>query len=361
MRLKISIAFMLCFMAPMAVAEHEYIASVLEIPEINRGYVTLNYSYFSESLDVFGYASKLNSTFKPKEASSVYGGFGFKPMDSLLVSYQREQSNASTVRDREPFEVTSDVEGDSLLVHWQIKDVLDFSTQLQFGYTARNQAELDIACYEYSGLVVGSCEGADLSFIDPATGLTGPAVSSSAKETRWLLGVFLKKDINERFSLSHRLRFTSSDVEIETSSLFLDLDDPFLLGLKFNGETLGSTISTLKATFPQEQPWTERVLRYDLGLKYELTEKVFVSGSFGYLTVSRSGFERYDGVPEYESNILLNGAVWYNPGGGLAVYARAELTKNYLLGMDAMLYNQRTAKFFEHPYAQLTAGLFYAF
>lgn len=343
------------------VAEQEYISSVLETPEFNLGYATLNYSYFSESLDVFGYAEKLNSTFKPKEARSTYGGFGLKPTDELLISYQREQTSAATVRDREPFEVSSNVEGDALLIHWQIRNFLNYSTQLQLGYSARKQAKLDIACYDYNDLVVGSCEGADLSFIDPNTGLTAPAVSSSAEEIKWRFGVLLKKGINDRFSLSHHLRFTSSDVVIETDSLFLDLDDPFLLGLKFNGQTLEDTIASLKATFPQEQPWTERVFRYDLGLKYELAQTVFVSGSLGYLKASRSDFERYQGVAVYESNILLNASIWFNPQGGLAFYARAELTKNYLLGVDAMLYNQRTSKFFEHPYAQLTAGMFYAF
>ena len=47
--------------------------TVLDLAEVERGYIALDYAYFSESLDVFDFASKLNSTFKPKDAASVYG------------------------------------------------------------------------------------------------------------------------------------------------------------------------------------------------------------------------------------------------------------------------------------------------
>ncbi len=355
------LGLVICLSSTWANAEHEYITSVLEVPEIDRGYVALNYTYFSESLDIFDYASKLNSTFKPKESRGVYGTIGFKPLQRILVSYQREGSSASTIRDREPFEVKSDVKGDALLFQWQAIELWRYATQIQIGYALRKQDKLDIACYDYLGLVVGDCASADFTLNEPDTGLVAPALSSSAEESRWLFGVFLKKQYGERFSLSHRLSFTISDVEINTQSTFLDLDDPFLLGFKFNGATLGDTIARIKATFPQDQPWTERVLRYELGANYKMAQNWLLSGSLGYLTVSRSKFNRYEDIPEYESNVLVNSSLWYNPAGGFAVYLRAELTKNYLLGLDSMLYNQRTAKFFEHPYAQITAGAFYTF
>ena len=208
---------------------------------------------------------------------------------------------------------------------------------------------------------MGACEGADLSFTNQETGEAEPAVVTAAEEDRWQLGLLLKKQYGNGVSLWHRLRYVYSEVDTDTRSAFLDLNDPFLLGIQYNGETLGTTISRLKATFPQEAPWSEAALRYDFGLNVSVGERWLLTGEVGLIKVSRSGYEQYEGVPNYESNALLNASIWYNPIGDLAFYGRAELSQHYLLGLDPMVYNQRTAKFFEHPYAQISAGLIYTF
>ena len=335
--------------------------TVLDLTEVERGYIALDYAYFSESLDVFDFASKLNSTFKPKNAASTFGSISFKPINNLMLSYQREATSGATRRDREPFEIESDVEGDALLMQWQVGERLGYEIQLIAGLAARQQSDLAVACYAYTGLTVGACEGADLSFINQETGDAEPAVVTSAEEDRWQLGLLLKKQYGDGISLWHRLRYLHSDVDTDTRSAFLDLNDPFLLGLQYNGETLGTTINRLKATFPQEAPWSEAALRYDFGLNVSVGERWLLTGEVGLLKVSRSGYEQYDGVPNYESNALLNASIWFNPVGELALYGRAQLSQHYLLGLDPMVYNQRTAKFFEHPYAQISAGVLYSF
>jgi hypothetical protein len=52
-----------CLNAGLARAEQASRMTVLDLAEVERGYIALDYAYFSESLDVFDFASKLNSTF----------------------------------------------------------------------------------------------------------------------------------------------------------------------------------------------------------------------------------------------------------------------------------------------------------
>ena len=350
-----------CLNAVVARAEQASIMTVLDLAEVERGYIALDYAYFSESLDVFDFASKLESTFKPKDSASVYGAMGFKPLSNLMISYQREETSAATTRDREPFEVESDVQGNALLIQWQLEERFGYAVQVIAGFAAREQSDLTVGCYAYTGLTVGACEGADLSFTNQETGEPEPAVVTAAEEDRWQLGLLIKKQFGNGMSLWHRFRYLHSDVDTDTRSAFLDLDDPFLLGIQYNGETLGTTISRFKATFPQEAPWSEAALRYDFGLNVPVGDRWLLTGEVGFLKVSRSGFDQYDGVPNYKSNALLNASIWYSPVGDLAIYGRAELSQHYLLGLDPMVYNQRTAKFFKHPYAQISAGIIYPF
>ena len=160
-----------CLSSALVRAEQSSLVTVLDLTEVERGYIALDYAYFSESLDVFDFASKLNSTFKPKDAASTFGSIGYKPLSNLMISYQREATSASTTRDREPFEVESDVQGDAMMVQWQVGERLGYEIQLIAGLAARKQSDLTVACYAYTGLTVGACEGADLSFTNQATGV----------------------------------------------------------------------------------------------------------------------------------------------------------------------------------------------
>ena len=58
-----------------AVAQQDYFLATFQMPEVERGYVSLDYTYFSESLDVFNYSDKLESTF---------------PLLQCLLNLQRE-------------------------------------------------------------------------------------------------------------------------------------------------------------------------------------------------------------------------------------------------------------------------------
>ncbi|MGB2396094.1 MAG: hypothetical protein ACPH9W_10935 [Pseudomonadales bacterium] len=342
-------------------AEQDYLLTTFQMPDVERGYVSLDYTYFSESLDVFNYSEKLESTFKPERASSFHGSLSVQVTSRLMISYEREGTSATTSRDREPFRVSSDVVGNSGLIQWQLGEVLGHDAEVFFGYAKRAQDPLSIECYEYSGITVGRCEGADFTFQDPETGLDEPAVVTSADETRWSIGFSMNRAISDRWTLQHTLRYRSSDVSAKVDATILTIEDPFLLGVRINGERLGDTIDQLRQTFPQSRPWTERIVRYDLGLNWSVSDRWMVSNTIGFLSASRSDYEKVSGSEGYNSNWVWNASIWYMPSSQVTTYLRGTLTRHYLLGLDSMLYNQRTAKFFAHPYGQISAGLVFSF
>ena len=137
-----------------------------------------------------------------------------------MMSYQREATSAATSRDREPFEVESSVQGDALLVQWQLPERVGYGLQVLAGLATRAQDNLRVECYAYSGLTVGSCDGADLTFTDQETGQAEPAVVTAAEEDRWHIGLLLKKQYGNGISLWHRLRFLHSEIDTETNLPF---------------------------------------------------------------------------------------------------------------------------------------------
>lgn len=329
--------------------------------EVDRGYLAADYQYFSESLDVFDFASKIDSTFRPEEAKSRNLSLAYRIMSNVLVSYRIERSSGSTSRDREPFLLESDVEGDSILIQWEAGEFLDYSTLLYGGYSQREQAPLNIPCYQYGTFTVGDCDAADFTFTNAETGVADPALITRADEDRWTIGLSFSKLLSSNWNIQHSIRFQSSDVSATVESSFLSIDDPFLLAFQLNGEPLGTLIDRLRSSFPQSSPWKERALRYDLGLNWALSDQWLLSSSLGYLRVYRNGYLEADGIREFESNMMLSASLHYAPSPSMMLFLRGEVTKNYLLGIDPMLYNQRTRKFFDYPFGQISAGLMIAF
>jgi hypothetical protein len=343
-------------------AEQTYLATTaLHLIDIDRGYLAADYEYFSESLDVFDFASKLDSTFRPEEASSRNLSLAYRITPSVLVSYRIERASGVTSRDREPFVLESDVDGDSILIQWQAGEILDYSALLFGGYSQREQAPLNIPCYQYDTFTVGDCDTADFTFTSVGTGEADPALITSANEDRWTVGLSASKLLNSNWNIQHSIRFQSSDVSATVDSSFLSIDDPFLLAFQLNGELLGSLIDRLRSSFPQSSPWKERVLRYDLGLNWAFSDQWLLSNSLGYLRVFRSGFSETEGTREFESNVMFSASLHYAASPSTMFYLRGEVTKNYLLGIDPMLYNQRTRKFFDYPFGQISAGLMISF
>ena len=356
------------FWCSWGLADQLYFQNLFPKPDVKVGYIVLDYSYFDESLDVFNYSEKIDSASKPESATATFKALNLKLGSRLWMSYEQEESKGTVVREAEPLQIETRITGDSLQLRGHLGDLWGHDLYAWVQKTERRQDQLNIDCYSSGGTVVGGdCPTADFKLFDSGVyAATGdkvylPVLTSEASEERLALGILAEKNLSSRVLLKHTLRYAVSDLDSKTTSPLFEITSPFLLGSNFQGKTLGELIAGIQADLPQSEPWEETSLRYDLGLTFNFANNWLLAGSLGYIKVSRSGYDERAGKVDYDSNIVINGSLWFAPTKGFAAYLRGELSSNYLLGIDPITYNQKTSRFFEHPYGQLSAGIVLSF
>ena len=80
-----------------------------------------------------------------------------------------------------------------------------------------------------------------------------------------------------------------------------------------------------------------------------------MSGSLGALYAERFNFDDALEREEYNTNFVVTGEIWYQLQDG-SIYLKGEAFSNYLLGVDPLAYTNKSSRFFEHPYGQITVG-----
>ncbi|MEK9877674.1 MAG: hypothetical protein VW684_13530 [Betaproteobacteria bacterium] len=330
-------------------------------PDYDQGFLLLDYHYFDESLDVLDYSSKLSSTFKPESATSTYLGLGYRFFEKGLISYQRERSKGKITRDREPYLLESKVDGDRLGIRWQIGSRFNVNWSLELAYLSREQPEVAIKCYEFQGSVFGACSDSTLSFADPITDAPLPLLESDAQQSTWAATLFANHELFDRLNVTHHVLIKQSDLEINTRSPLFDIESPFLLNSSFGGRKLSEIITGFKQDLPQQTPWKETSFRYGVSGGLLLSDRWIANVQLAVTKVKRSGYQWVEGNPNYESNTILSTSLWYTPIQNVSLYVEGMVTQHYLLGIDELTYNQRTSRFFEHPFAQIKTGFVLGF
>ena len=236
-----------------------------------------------------------------------------------------------------------------------------------FQLTSATQDDVTIDCYERSGVVLGgACEEADFQLIDGdlllETGDTVayPVLTSSAEALSAELALnWWRSWSSYPILLGHTLKITASEVEHDSYSPLYDLQSTFLLNTPFNGKTLSTLISELQDDLPQQSPWQEAVIRYDFSASYFVDDWI-VNGSVGALYAKRFNYADPLEREQYNSNFVVTGAVWYQLQDA-SLYLKGEAFSNYLLGVDALAYTNKSSRFFKHPYGQVTLGFVMGF
>jgi hypothetical protein len=360
--------YLSCFMPAIAFSDQQYFLNLFPNPSVNRGYVIIDYTYFDQSLDVFNYSSRLGGTSKPERASATFIGLGLKVTENIWLSYEDENSKGTVIRTAEPLNVETDLAGESVHLRWSIGKWLGFKTQLFAGIANRDQADLDIECYDYGDtLLGGNCDNADFRLFDgDLFSQTGekvyyPVLSTRAEEDRWFIGAVAELVWSPRLTLKQALKYQQSEISVVTTSPLFDIQSDFLLNAQVGGRRLGDALTELRNSLPQSTPWKEKSARYDIGLTYTFADSFLAAASIGYVYVGRDQYQAGSANKDYNHNFVLNASLWFAPSRFLATYIRAEFSSNYLLGLDPITYNRKTSRFFEHPYAQLSAGIIVSF
>ncbi|MDA9920136.1 hypothetical protein N9D87_01560 [bacterium] len=321
---------------------------------------TGGYTYFDQNLDVIDYLESLEGSSRPQKYSQSAVSLAYKSEIWRPFIEYREVSG-SVERASQPFEVESNAEYWGVGLAYARGDT-DNGGSAVFQLTSATQDDVTIDCYERSGVVLGgACEEADFQLIDGdlllETGDTVayPVLTSSAEA----LSAELALNSWRRWSsypilLGHTLKITASEVEHDSYSPLYDLQSSFLLNTPFNGKTLGALISELQDDLPQQSPWQEAVIRYDFSASYFLDDWI-VSGSLGALYAERFNFADALEREQYNTNFVVTGEIWYQFEDG-SIYLKGEAFSNYLLGVDPLAYTNKSSRFFEHPYGQITTG-----
>lgn len=327
--------------------------------------ISASYTYFDEQLDVIDYLDSLGTSSRPDEYIKPSVELGYRAGDwRPFIEFSEVEGSA--VRERQPFRVesTASYMTAGLTRYFGSGDE---GAALTLAFIDIEQDSLDIDCYERSGVVLGgSCAEADFQLVDgdllleTGESVAFPVLTSSAE------AISLKASVDwwRRWSsapilLGHSLSVSATELDHSNYSPLYDLQSSFLLNTPFDGKTLGSLIEELKQDLPQDEPWQEAVLGYDLSVSYFFGNWI-ASGSLGGRYVQRFNYSDPMNRKQYRSNARLTGEIWYQFDSA-ALYLRGEAFSNYMLGIDPLAYNSKSSRFFEHPYGQLTAGFLLSF
>ena len=330
-------------------------------PEIEQGFLLVDYQYFDESLDILDYASELNSTFKPSRSSSINFALGYRILERGIISYQRARSNGKITRDREPYQLESEIDGDRIGIRWQVGEQMGIDWSFELAFNQRKQGEFSINCYEYKSIVLGNCATSALSFSDPNTQQPLSLLTTSASQDTLSLIFLANHQLFDRFELTHHVLIKRSELEVISQSPLFEIQSSFLLNSSFGGKRLGDLISSFKQDLPQDTPWQETSIRYGASTAFLLSDQWIANIQFSLLKANRSGYERIPNQPQYTTNMMFASSLWYSPIDNVSLFLEGMITRHYLLGMDELTYNQRSSKFFEHPFAQFKAGVILGF
>ena len=322
--------------------------------------VGVRHTHFSQDLDVIGYLDSLEGSSRPEKYSQSALSIAYKLGEWRPLLEYREVSG-SVERSSQPFEVESNADYWGVGLAYSSGDS-DNGGSAVFQLTSAAQDDVTIDCYERSGVVLGgACEEADFQLIDGdlllETGDTVafPVLTSSAEALSAELALnWWRRWSSYPILLGHTLKITASEVEHDSYSPLYDLQSTFLLNTPFNGKTLGTLISELQNDLPQQSPWQEAVIRYDFSASYFMDDWI-VSGSLGALYAQRFNYDDPLQRTQYNTNFMAAGEVWYQFENA-SVYLKGEAFSNYLWGIDPLAYTNKSSRFFEHPFGQITVG-----
>ena len=328
-------------------------------------FVSSSYTYFNSDLDVIGYLDALPAGARPEQYDQSQIEIGYK-LGNWQPYARYQKVEGSVVRPSRPFEVSSAADYETIGVVYSVGDA-EQGRAARFSLSEATQSDVTIDCYERSGVVLGgACREADFQLVDGdlllETGETVafPVLTSSANA----LTAELSLDWWKRWSklpllVGQKLILKATEVEHENYSPLYDLQSSFLLNTPFNGVALGTLISDLKDDLPQSDPWSEAVVRYDVSASIFVGNWI-LGGSVGGLYAKRFEYDDPLGRVQYDTNTRAAAYVWYQFEKA-TVFLEAEAFSNYLLGVDPLAYTNKSSRFFEHPYGQVTVGFLATF
>ena len=237
--------------------------------------------------------------------------------------------------------------------------LLDPGSAISLAYKKQVSERQYIDCYAFSGLVIGSCPGADLTlrntnekYEDLNDSLLFIDGGNEALELTYRLAV--DNFFMDEFSLG----FEVTDITYSWLTPLEDIRAGFLLNLNINGQTLGTRISNELAKLPQRKGWSSAQLNFNLLKSFDLTQSISFFYDLDFIYMDHGDYQRINKIPD--SNFKIRSGLKYT-------LANIELSlfgyfyKNNLLGFEPITLNQRIEHYSSQNFGSIGAQIIFHF
>ncbi len=364
MHTKFTIAAIMTLLTNPVIADLDLISNNLS-NENTTAIIGIEYSYFSPSLDVFDFAEKIQSSATPEKSESMQVDL-LLPIESLglTLGYEYKPSSASVTREVQPLNLETQINAHTLEITRKVKEFRGMELSLMAGTSYAKQDPLEIDCYAQGSLVLGgSCAEADFRLVDGQAlineGITNykPVITTNADSLSYHIGVRVTAKLLKTMPFYGVIKFQQARIKNRYQSDLLEISNDGLLDAQFRGVTLRSTLDQITENLPQSIPWRENSATFTFGASRKLSPSFSATLEISQIILRRSDYKANIEEGDYNQNTVLNAVLWYQPNETIAVYLRGEASSHNVLGLDPLAYNQKTSKFFKHPFGQASVGI----
>lgn len=315
--------------------------------------------YFSKKLDVTDYLGKINTSSIPERLLRTHLNYTYNVRDfSLGMNLHNETGNIT--RSVEPLEIENQFTGADVIGEYFFAQN---KKRISLILGVLKQKPIILDCVQRANILLGgNCIEADFRLLDGD-------VFNETNESKYLSvleskadSVFVKSKYTSDFNwygieFSTYIAVDAHKIEHQSDSPLFKLESPFLLNSDVRGKTLAQVIDDLQAELPQKQPWYDMVIKVGMDMTKPL-KHLNMKANVGVLYSEKI---QYESVQSYKENFYLTLGFEYYVAKQAKITFEGTGYLHYLQGIQPILYTPKTAKYFAHPYAELSLSLNYKF
>jgi hypothetical protein len=276
-------------------------------------------------------------------AGAEFSNFGFE--------IGRSNLDLELARATEPKDVSLAGQKDTMSLFYKLSD----HQKITFHDSRQGADQQRFECYDFSGIVIGSCNDGDIQIGSTNAkydALEGDLVAISA-DTR-THGISFSQMTSSKWIDSFSVGIFSTTHEYDWLTPVDDLASPFILGLVFNGKTLGEAIAETFRKFPQRDSWRLNQLNISGSKSINVYGDIEAFADAHAVYLHHSNYKSVVFAPNY--NVKVRAGLRYEANPVLI-----ELYGNYyhhnLIGFEPVTFNQRTEHYFDRPYGNVGVKL----
>lgn len=321
--------------------------------------IDIKIDHFSKHLDFVNYLDKINTSSIPEELYRSQFGYAYiGSSHEFGGSVSHEVGNIS--RPVEPLSIENTFTQYELYL-----SKFNWNRKHQFSLHAGiiEQEDISLDCVQRGNVLLGgSCDNADFRLLDgdyleqSGSRRYLPVLDSSASAIYAKL-IHTLNYYTSKYKHSINTVLSIHQIEHHTESPLFALTSDFLLDSQLQGQSLRNIISDLQAELPQQKAW------YDitLDISVESAYKVGDGSVYGQIGLLYSEKLDYESDQQYKQNTYIKLGYQTELIERLSINVSGIAYQHYLQGVQPILYTPKTAKFFAHPYGEISIGMTYHF